>query len=268
MLRWQQPSRLVSHRPLRRGAHGLPWWNGGGDLSATSAAVASSSSGRRAGGSGGTGDHRSGLRPHGHALAEARARASGFRAVPPHVRGARPSRTSSGWEAAARGEAVDWDEVFRGYRAQVDWPGARYWRDLARHFPKAKVILTVRDPDAWFDSLQATIAPIIAGAGTHPSPHLNAIAELGHGSSRPKSSTGGCRTAAMPRRYSGTISPMVQSEIPADAPAHFRSARRVAAALRVPRRRGARNSVPQDQFLEELRRVRSGSRVGTGCRTT
>ena len=28
-----------------------------------------------------------------------------------------------GWEAAARGEPVDWDEAFLGYRAQVDWPG-------------------------------------------------------------------------------------------------------------------------------------------------
>ena len=43
------------------------------------------------------------------------------------------------WEAAALGEAVDWDEVFRGYRSQVDWPGARYWRELTQHFPGAKV---------------------------------------------------------------------------------------------------------------------------------
>lgn len=84
------------------------------------------------------------------------------------------------WEAAARGETVDWDEVFRGYRSQVDWPGARYWRQLAQHFPKAQVILSVRDPDAWFDSVQATIAPFLAARGTHPSPHVNAIAEMGH----------------------------------------------------------------------------------------
>jgi hypothetical protein len=84
------------------------------------------------------------------------------------------------WEAAARGEAVDWDEAFRGYRSQVDWPGARYWRELARQFPEAKVILTVRDPDEWFDSVQATIAPFIAARGTHPSLHVNAIAEMAY----------------------------------------------------------------------------------------
>ena len=84
------------------------------------------------------------------------------------------------WEAAARGEEVDWDRVFAGYRSQVDWPGARYWRELARHFPDARVILSVRDPDAWFDSVQATIAPFIAARGTHPSPHANAIAEMAY----------------------------------------------------------------------------------------
>ena len=84
------------------------------------------------------------------------------------------------WEAAARGEAVDWDRVFRGYRSQTDWPGARYWRELARHFPTARVILSVRDPDSWFESVQATINPFLAARGSHRSPHLNAMAEMGY----------------------------------------------------------------------------------------
>jgi hypothetical protein len=84
------------------------------------------------------------------------------------------------WEAAARGETVDWEDVFRGYRSQVDFPGAKYWRELAQYYPSAKVILSVRDPDEWFDSVQATIAPFLAGRGKHPSAHVNAIAEMGH----------------------------------------------------------------------------------------
>ena len=84
------------------------------------------------------------------------------------------------WEAAARGEPVDWDKVFRGYRSQVDWPGRDIGASSRSTFPKAKVILSVRDPDAWFDSVQATIAPFLNARGKHPSPHVNAIAEMAH----------------------------------------------------------------------------------------
>ena len=84
----------------------------------------------------------------------------------------------SPWQALARGESGDWDAAFRGYRSQVDWPGARYWRELAAYYPEAKVILTIRDPDEWFDSIEATILKFMAGRGTYPDPHQNAIAEM------------------------------------------------------------------------------------------
>ena len=82
------------------------------------------------------------------------------------------------WEDAAAGKPVDWRRVFRDYRSQVDWPGARYWRELAQVFPEAKVILTVRDRDAWFDSVQATILEFLAGRGSHSNDHVNALAEM------------------------------------------------------------------------------------------
>ena len=65
------------------------------------------------------------------------------------------------WQRAARGEAMDWAEVFKDYQACVDWPSARYWREIAATFPEAKVLLTVRDPDSWFDSVQRTILPLM-----------------------------------------------------------------------------------------------------------
>ena len=39
----------------------------------------------------------------------------------------------------------------------VDYPGAAFWRELADYYPEAKVLHSVRDPDQWFDSTQATI---------------------------------------------------------------------------------------------------------------
>ncbi|GIH81584.1 sulfotransferase family protein [Planobispora longispora] len=61
------------------------------------------------------------------------------------------------WTAVARGGGPDWEDIFRGYRACVDFPAAAYWRELAAHYPEAKVILTLRDPDAWFESARKTI---------------------------------------------------------------------------------------------------------------
>jgi Sulfotransferase domain len=61
------------------------------------------------------------------------------------------------WEAAARGEPVDWEELFRGYRATVDWPGAAFYEELMERYPDAKVILTVRDPERWYESARSTI---------------------------------------------------------------------------------------------------------------
>jgi sulfotransferase family protein len=61
------------------------------------------------------------------------------------------------WESAARGERVDWELLFGGYRSTVDWPGAAFYEQLMQAYPDARVILTVRDPDRWYDSARATI---------------------------------------------------------------------------------------------------------------
>jgi hypothetical protein len=84
------------------------------------------------------------------------------------------------WAAAAAGQPLDWDIVFKGYNSQMDWPGARYWRQLAKFYPDAKVILTVRDPEEWYDSVRATIIPLVSTRGTHADPHLNALLDMAH----------------------------------------------------------------------------------------
>ena len=61
------------------------------------------------------------------------------------------------WEAAADGDAPDWARVFEGYGSTVDWPSATFYEALADAYPDAKVILTERDPEAWWASTQATI---------------------------------------------------------------------------------------------------------------
>jgi hypothetical protein len=61
------------------------------------------------------------------------------------------------WNRAADGEPVDWEEVYAGYRATVDWPGCHFYAELADRYPNAKVILSRRDPERWYESISETI---------------------------------------------------------------------------------------------------------------
>jgi hypothetical protein len=65
--------------------------------------------------------------------------------------------TSALIRKAAEGDVELLDGVLDGYRATVDWPMAYFWRELADRYPAAKVILTVRDADKWYDSADKTI---------------------------------------------------------------------------------------------------------------
>ena len=63
------------------------------------------------------------------------------------------------WSAAHRGEPVDWDALFEGYRATVDWPACNLWREQLAHWPDAAVLLSTRDPERWYESVMNTIYP-------------------------------------------------------------------------------------------------------------
>ncbi len=69
---------------------------------------------------------------------------------------ANASRQVPLWIEAGKGDP-DWDAIFDGFRATTDHPGCNYWRQLADRYPSAKVVLTVRDPDSWFESVSETI---------------------------------------------------------------------------------------------------------------
>jgi hypothetical protein len=71
------------------------------------------------------------------------------------------------WQAAAAGGPVDWDVLFEGWGSTTDTPGCNFYRELADHFPDAKVVLSVRDPERWFASTQNTVtSPVVAGFHT------------------------------------------------------------------------------------------------------
>jgi hypothetical protein len=77
------------------------------------------------------------------------------------------------WMDAMDGNA-DWDAIMDGYVASVDWPAAAFWRDLAKTYPDAPVLLSTRaSTDAWFKSFYATIVQVMlrdAPNGDSPMP--------------------------------------------------------------------------------------------------
>lgn len=81
------------------------------------------------------------------------------------------------WAAAMRGEAVDWDALFAGYRSAVDWPACNFWAPLAARYPQARVILSERDPERWYESVRSTIYPTSMARGRSDEPEQRAMGE-------------------------------------------------------------------------------------------
>ncbi len=90
------------------------------------------------------------------------------------------------WDAALDGDA-DWDGIFAGHRSTVDWPGGYFYRELLDAYPDAKVLLSVRDGEAWERSFRDTIwtmchgetlMPRLSGARAQIDPRWHRYLEL------------------------------------------------------------------------------------------
>lgn len=70
------------------------------------------------------------------------------------------------WRKAiqSHGEGVAWEEVFADFRSTTDCPAGFFWKQLLAEFPQSHYVLTVRDPDDWYESFLATVYD----AMTHP----------------------------------------------------------------------------------------------------
>jgi hypothetical protein len=60
----------------------------------------------------------------------------------------------------------------------VDFPGAAFWRELVDAYPRARVILTVRDPNEWYASVRETF---LAAAGPDGQPPIPRVGEVSFG---------------------------------------------------------------------------------------
>lgn len=65
------------------------------------------------------------------------------------------------WAAAVK-RHPDWEEIYKGYESAVDWPTAKFFRELSAAYPSAKFILTDRSPESWVQSFSETIYKLLA----------------------------------------------------------------------------------------------------------
>ena len=81
------------------------------------------------------------------------------------------------WRSAARGDLPEWEDAFAGYNSAVDWPTAYFWRELSEYYPDARVLLTVRSADSWYESMTNTIFKTLKASTDPASIGLKLIGE-------------------------------------------------------------------------------------------
>ena len=79
------------------------------------------------------------------------------------------------WQAVADGDPADWSSIFAGHAATIDWPGMLYYRELADAFPDAKVLLSIRPADSWWESFSNTIRRLIESRDRVRDDHLRRV---------------------------------------------------------------------------------------------
>jgi hypothetical protein len=72
-----------------------------------------------------------------------------------------PFELGEGWSHVLAGRTPDWQQLFAGYVATVDWPASLFWHELSLAYPNAIVLLSVRSSaEVWWQSAESTILPV------------------------------------------------------------------------------------------------------------
>lgn len=66
-----------------------------------------------------------------------------------------------GWIKVAAGDPSQMVEIFKNYNSTVDWPASSHYKELFALYPDAKVILSKRDTEKWWQSMDKTILNVM-----------------------------------------------------------------------------------------------------------
>lgn len=76
------------------------------------------------------------------------------------------------WEGAFEGQNVNWRAFYEKYDV-ADWPAGLFYKEIITAHPEAKVMITVRDPEQWFESINGTLTQL--NSIKLPIPHVRRI---------------------------------------------------------------------------------------------
>lgn len=61
------------------------------------------------------------------------------------------------WLTLEQTGSTNWDELYDGFEATVDFPAYPWYKEHLERYPDAKVIMTVRPFEKWYASIESTI---------------------------------------------------------------------------------------------------------------
>lgn len=82
------------------------------------------------------------------------------------------------WTQVFSGDPIDWDDVFAGYRSATDAPSCFVALKLAERYPDAKIILSIRSAESWWESARATVMSDANREGMMRSPNAALIGPM------------------------------------------------------------------------------------------
>ena len=157
----------------------------------------------------------------------------------------------TGWTDAIEGRDVAWQELLRDYVALVDWPGASFWREISAANPDALVLLSTRDPEAWYRSASNTIFQPVDPA---PPGLEQWFGTTVHKLFQQRFSDDRENPAAMMEAFE-RHNAEVRTGVPADRLLEWSRHRRLGADLRAARRAGPREPFPATNTTNETRAI-------------
>ena len=67
----------------------------------------------------------------------------------------RDVRAAKAWLDIAEGKPARWNDIFQGYQSIASFPAWALYKEMLEQFPDARIVLTVRDKEEWFNDINA-----------------------------------------------------------------------------------------------------------------